>query len=648
MRVPFRSDPVRVNAAAYRQGLAVRLAVILPFALVLSGCAGDGADTVDAVPALGPVADLSSPAGGGSGEPFLFSSASGGVLMSWLEPGDTSYSLRFARLVGTVWSEPRTIAASSIFFVNWADFPSIIELAGGRLAAHWLERSGPGTYAYDVWIAFSNDDGLTWSEPVRPHDDGTLTEHGFVSLFEMAGAPAAVWLDGRNYADRDGSPATREMTVRFAAFDGDGRPVRGSQIDARACDCCQTDVAIASSGPILAYRDRSTDEIRDIAITRLVDGEWTESVPVHDDGWHIAACPVNGPAMAADEDRVAVAWFTAAQDTARVRVAFSDDSGATFGEPVRADLGMPAGRVDVLLLDESRALVSWLERADGSAKVIARTVSADGTMGEPVTIGGSSAERASGFPRMTRDGDRIVFAWTVPGEPASIQVAALPIARQAPPHPYGREVALHEVLDERIEDHAQRARADPRRIRLPSGSEVAHRAGDRLADRLRGEDDHRGARERESGVGAAADAGDDEGGARGLRAQSAGMPARWEALPPSAGTARSSSSASQRPAAPMAWSFLFDIVHHRGQITTYLRPMGSTVPQIYGPSGDEPDSALRPSADRGPARAVSARSRGVEWVRTGAISARRPQSTTRCRTTTNTIHGRSVRWMSGH
>ena len=44
----------------------------------------------------------------------------------------------------------------------------------------------------------------------------------------------------------------------------------------------------------------------------------------------------------------------------------------------------------------------------------------------------------------------------------------------------------------------------------------------------------------------------------------------------------------QRPASPMAWSFLFDVVHHRGQITTYLRPMGSTVPQIYGPSGDEP------------------------------------------------------------
>ncbi len=37
-----------------------------------------------------------------------------------------------------------------------------------------------------------------------------------------------------------------------------------------------------------------------------------------------------------------------------------------------------------------------------------------------------------------------------------------------------------------------------------------------------------------------------------------------------------------------AWEFLFDKVHHRGQLSTYLRPMGSTVPSIYGPTADEP------------------------------------------------------------
>ena len=70
--------------------------------------------------------------------------------------------------------------------------------------------------------------------------------------------------------------------------------------------------------------------------------------------------------------------------------------------------------------------------------------------------------------------------------------------------------------------------------------------------------------------------------------QSAAMPARWNALPSASWQGEMEFFGSKRPSAPMAWSFLFDIVHHRGQISTYLRPMGSTVPQIYGPSGDEP------------------------------------------------------------
>ena len=70
--------------------------------------------------------------------------------------------------------------------------------------------------------------------------------------------------------------------------------------------------------------------------------------------------------------------------------------------------------------------------------------------------------------------------------------------------------------------------------------------------------------------------------------QSAGMAERWRALPAKRWDGDLEFFGHKRPAAPMAWSFLFDIIHHRGQISTYLRPMGSTVPQIYGPSGDEP------------------------------------------------------------
>ena len=70
--------------------------------------------------------------------------------------------------------------------------------------------------------------------------------------------------------------------------------------------------------------------------------------------------------------------------------------------------------------------------------------------------------------------------------------------------------------------------------------------------------------------------------------QSAGMAERWKELPDARWSGTLEFFGSHRPASAMAWSFLFDIVHHRGQITTYLRPMGSTVPQVYGPSADEP------------------------------------------------------------
>ena len=90
-------------------------------------------------------------------------------------------------------------------------------------------------------------------------------------------------------------------------------------------------------------------------------------------------------------------------------------------------------------------------------------------------------------------------------------------------------------------------------------------------------------------MGAAADAGDDEGSARGVReAERRDGGSAGTRLPAAQWDGTLEFFGSQRPPSPMAWSFLFDIVHHRGQITTYLRPMGSTVPQIYGPSGDEP------------------------------------------------------------
>jgi hypothetical protein len=399
---------------------------VLVIGVVIPACATESVSNLSLTAAR----EILSPAAGSSGEPFLAASSDGSVLMSWIERVDSVHELRFARYTNGSWTAPATIARSSLFFVNWADFPSIFELNDGRLAAHWLARSGPGKYSYDVLVAFSADQGATWSEPVRPHSDDTESEHGFVTLFPHGTALGAVWLDGRKYAEAESNPeAVREMTVRFTTF-GDGNvPAPESVVDDRACDCCQTDVALAASGPVLVYRDRSPDEIRDIAVSRLMDGQWTPPVHVHDDGWHINACPVNGPAIAANGSMVAVAWFTAAGDSPRVQLAFSRDGAVSFQAPVRIDTGDPIGRVDLIMLENGAVLVSWLERAGGGTRVVARFARPDFPPGPVITIGNSSEQRASGFPRMAFARDTVFFAWTQPGPPATIQLRAAALSR---------------------------------------------------------------------------------------------------------------------------------------------------------------------------------------------------------------------------
>lgn len=359
--------------------------------------------------------ELKSPAGSGSGEPFL-SSSGDAVYLSWLErTAAGAHELRFSRLNGPSWEEPKIITSSDRFFVNWADFPSLTLGPGGSLWVHWLERGPAGGYDYGIRVAHSEDEGSTWSEPWTPHEDVSATEHGFVSTSPIGDGMGFLWLDGRRFeAGPDGLPATQEMALMHRTISsGDSR---GAEVlvDARVCECCQTDQALTSNGPIAVYRDRSPDEVRDIYVTRFEGGNWTRGEAVYEDGWETSACPVNGPAVAATEQDVAVAWFTAADATPLVKVAFSDDAGVSFGRAHIIDDRTPAGRVDLLMLEDRSVLVSWLARiGGGQAEVRVRRVLPSGRMEESLRVSASSSERASGFPRMAlRDGGDVLLAWT--------------------------------------------------------------------------------------------------------------------------------------------------------------------------------------------------------------------------------------------
>ncbi len=379
-----------------------------------------------------PLQEINSPVPANSAEPNLFATPDGRIFLSWIEKlASGHHALRFAVRHQGKWAAAQTIAEGTNWFVNWADFPSLVALDDGSLLAHWLVKSGADTYAYDVNISRSTDKGKTWSKPFVPHTDKTHTEHGFVSLLPLSkGRVGAIWLDGRKFkGDGKGHDAhelsANEMTLRYATIDGQGRRFDEAEIDGRTCECCQTSAAVTSQGLIVAYRDRSEEEVRDISVARLVKGKWTTPKRVNADDWKINGCPVNGPSIAALGNRVAVAWFTGANDVAKVRLAFSDDGGATFKSPIQVDDGKPAGRVEVTMLADGSAFVVWLEHTEKRTEIRARHIQANGTTGSSIIVTESSSARASGFPQIVRAGGELVFAWTDPTVPSRVRVAVM-------------------------------------------------------------------------------------------------------------------------------------------------------------------------------------------------------------------------------
>jgi hypothetical protein len=391
----------------------------------LPGCSGS-------VETSGASLGLDPPAAPGSETPDLHAGAGGQVYLSWVEPTAAGSSLRFASFADGSWAPARTIAEGANWFVNWADFASMAVSAEGTLAAHWRVKSGEETYAYGIRVSTSRDGGDTWSEPVAPHGDDSPTEHGFVTIAPAPGGEFVVaWLDGRDTAGHGhGEEGAGAMTLRAARLLPDGSVTGETLLDDRTCDCCPTDAVMAKEGLVVAYRDRSESEVRDISFCRMDrdTGEWSAPATIHADGWQISGCPVDGPALAATSEIVACAWFTLGGDgdSPQVNVALSRDDGRTFGPPLRIDHGDPIGRCDLEAQADGSFLVSWMESATEEAEIRVRRVTAAGKM-DPSRVAATTAnDRASGFPRLAFVGPESFLAWTEPGEPSRLHVARLP------------------------------------------------------------------------------------------------------------------------------------------------------------------------------------------------------------------------------
>ncbi|HSR54203.1 MAG TPA: sialidase family protein [Acidobacteriota bacterium] len=418
------------------------------------------------------VEKLPSPAASGSAQSSLTTGPDGRVYLNWQERNGGEILLRFAIWDGQSFSDARTIVQGTDLLANWADFPSLTVGGDGAITVHWMVRRDQ-RYAYDIYIARSFDEGQNWTQPVLLHKDGKLAEHGFVSFIPYSDARLGViWLDGREMAAEESSgegaghghgSSEGAMTVRYAEIDEQGRPQGATVLDARVCECCQTDAVATSLGAAAVFRDRSEDEVRDIGIAvmgaatdeprqsahgkgsstmtepttsrsnRTVEKAslaWGETHFVAEDGWKIPGCPVNGPRLDAKGQHLAVAWFTMGGDgTPRVKAAFSDDAGRSFSTPTVLSQGSTMGRLDTLLLPDGSAAVALLEFADEDAEepdLVLKRVTPNGTLSHTIKIATTSARRPSGFPRLALSDDHIYITWTDLAA-NKIQLARLPV-----------------------------------------------------------------------------------------------------------------------------------------------------------------------------------------------------------------------------
>ncbi len=361
------------------------------------------------------------PTSPGAAEPDLVATMDGRLLLSWINsvPGRRN-ALQFDAWDSATqrWQgAPRTIAVGDSLATNSADTPHIAATTDGALWVHWLQKVGGGDVT-DVMLSRSADGGSNWSAPTRVNVQSNA-EHGFAALWPASRASIGiVWLDGHNM---DTPPTASKSdigdantTLRAAVFDANLQRSSTSAIDTMTCDCCRTAVAVTSRGALVAYRDRTAAEVRDIAIARFDGATWSAPRPVHADHWTMPACPVNGPAIAAGGNHVVVAWYTATGDSPTAKLARSTDAGDRFDAPVVLDRGAAVqGRVAVAI-DAQQVVAVWVhEDAGGQSLWLARYPPDLSRSLQRIEIAKLQGRgRGTGFPQLAlQDGDAYVL-WT--------------------------------------------------------------------------------------------------------------------------------------------------------------------------------------------------------------------------------------------
>lgn len=365
------------------------------------------------------VEELNPPAPKGSLQHHLSRLSEGRLLLSWVEKTNSSAQFRFSILQNGAWSSPQTVATTS----KLLDRPAIIELSNQQLGAGWVvaKATAKDPNASDVYLSRSADGGKTWSKPEQASRDAHAYPYDLALAATQDGGLSAVWSDGRGIKQITGKNGKKSYTgnqaLVGAILDAKARLSPEVVLDSDICSCCQPDTVSTADGLMTVYRDHGEGELRDVALVRWNAQAAGTPAVVHKDGWKIDGCPSNGPAIDAKGGQVVVAWFTGADSQPRVNVAFSDDGGQHFKDPVQLEGEAAVGYVDARLQDDGSALVSWRRRAaDGPAQEV--RIAKVPVSGEPqiqtLVTNGVFAKYPSEIPLLEQADGKTFLVWTDP------------------------------------------------------------------------------------------------------------------------------------------------------------------------------------------------------------------------------------------
>ncbi|EDM74054.1 BNR repeat, putative [Plesiocystis pacifica SIR-1] len=387
---------------------------------------------------------LTLPAGPRSSAASLAAS-DGGVWLSWMSEAGEAPALMVAKGTpaaegGLSWSEPETVAAGPGLIVDWLNVPAVVESSAGTLIVAWaqLNDATDASKGYGLRLSAREDGGGyvdAW-DPLEDLGGSKGPEAGFPAFVVTGEVVRLFWLDGADRAPEElgGKGDEGAMQLRTMLLDAEGK--RGAParvVDPRVSDCSPISAQLIGSRPYVAYRDRSDEELRDIAVVE--PGKAPKIVA--EDGWKVEGCSSNGPAVApATTGSMHVAWFAAPEGKREVRLAIGSASQG-FDEPIVASLGRPIGHPTLVGFEGGQAEVSWIEVDEKEkllARLLTRRVRTDGELGPTFVVSEIGVGPAWGTPQNIRLGDQLLWVFTNPGN-GNVDTELAGYLAPAPPKP---------------------------------------------------------------------------------------------------------------------------------------------------------------------------------------------------------------------